>query len=85
MKLGITLDAATVHRMDAYADANGMTRSGLINVALLQYLNSQEAVDAIKGVSAAFNTIAEKGMVDEQTLAKLNDFEAFVRVLGYGK
>lgn len=54
-KLNVTIREDLVERMDEYADENGMTRSGLIAVAVTQYLN---AVEAMPSVTKLLNAMA---------------------------
>lgn len=54
-KLSITLREDLLQRMDDYADDNAMTRSGLIAVAVTQYLN---AVEAMPSVNKLLNSMA---------------------------
>ena len=39
MKVNVTLDDELMQRVDNYADRNYMSRSGLISIAVTQYLN----------------------------------------------
>lgn len=74
MKINVSIDQDLVARMDNYSDANYTTRSGLITLALTQYLNSKEMVTAVTRMGLAMQVIAEKGEVDEQTQKELDDF-----------
>ena len=81
MKLGITLDDDLLKRLDTYADRNYMSRSGLISLAVSQYLNSQEMILAIKDLSVAVRKIADNGSVDHETMEQLEDFERVVKLM----
>lgn len=54
-KLNVTIREDLLERMDNYADENGMTRSGLIAIAVTQYLN---AVAARPSVNKLLNAMA---------------------------
>lgn len=81
MKVNISLDDELVERIDLHADSNYMTRSGLISLAVTQYLNANDVVLAIKDISLAMRKIADLGAVDEPTLQQLADFERFVGMI----
>lgn len=75
MKVNVTLDDELMQRVDNYADRNYMSRSGLISLAVTQYLNQQELVLAIKDVSLAIRKIADTGKMDHETIEQFEDFE----------
>ena len=75
MKVNVTLDDELMQRVDNYADRNYMSRSGLISLAVTQYLNQQEVILAIKDVSLAIRKIADTGKMDRETIEQFEDFE----------
>lgn len=81
MKVQITLDDALMGRADAYADENYMSRSGLISLALTQYLNSAEVTKAIKEMAVCMRKIADNGTLDHETMEQLEDFERLSKML----
>ena len=81
MKVNITLDDALMMRVDAYADENYMSRSGLISIAVTQYLNSADVTKAIKDMSYCLRKIADTGTIDAETAKKLEDFERLSKYL----
>lgn len=81
MKINITIDDKLLQRADQYADENGMTRSGLISVALRDYLNTRELSSAIKSIAFTMQDIASKGEVDEEAQKQLDDFQRLVDLL----
>lgn len=85
MKLQISLNDDLLARVDKYADDNYLSRSGLISQALVQYLNQNEYIMAVKELSVNVRKIADTGSADEETRKKLEDFERVVAVLTGGK
>lgn len=81
MKVQITLDDALVQRADNYADENYMSRSGLISLALTQFLNAADVTTAIKDLSLAMRKIADTGKIDHETIEQLEDFERLSKML----
>lgn len=82
MKVQITLDDELLKRVDAYADENYLSRSGLLSIAVTQYLNTKEMVGAITRMGYAMEKIADKGEVDEQTQKELEDFQRLCALFG---
>lgn len=58
-KLNVTIREDLVERMDEYADENGMTRSGLIAVAVTQYLNAVEAMPSVTKLLNAMASVSD--------------------------
>lgn len=81
MKLNITLNDELVKRLDAYAERNYQSRSGLIAQSCTQFLNAQELTLAITDLSFAVKKIADKGEIDEDTRKQIEDFERVVKLL----
>lgn len=81
MKVNVTLNDDLLARVDQYADENGMTRSGLIAVALGDYLSARELTSAIKSIAFTMQDIAAKGEVDEEAQKQLDDFQRLVNLL----
>lgn len=81
MKVQISLADELVKRVDAHADENYMTRSGLISFAVTQYLNSADVIKAVNDMSLAMRRIADNGTIDEQTKMQLEDFERISKML----
>lgn len=85
MKINISLDDELVKRIESYADANYMSRSGFISLACTQYLASADVVTAIKNISLAMSKIADTGEVDEETQKQLEDYERLANLLVQGR
>lgn len=81
MKVQITLDDALMERVDAYVDENYMSRSGLLSLAVTQYLNAAEVTKAIKEMAVCMRKIADNGTVDHETMEQLEDFERLSKML----
>lgn len=58
-KLNVTIREDLLERMDNYADENGMTRSGLIAIAVTQYLNAVEAMPSVNKLLNAMAAVSE--------------------------
>lgn len=81
MKVQITLDDALMKRVDAYADENYMSRSGLLSLAATQYLNAVDVTKAIKDMAVSMRKIADNGTIDHETMEQLEDFERLSKML----
>ena len=84
MKVNITLDDELMKRLDDYADRNYMSRSGLMSLAVTQYLNANEMILAVKDMALCMRKIADTGAVDHETMEQLEDFERFAKMLSTG-
>lgn len=81
MKLQISLNDDLLQRADRFAEDNYLSRSGLISQALVQYLNQNEYILAVKDLSVAVRKIAEIGTIDDESMKQLEEFERVVQVL----
>lgn len=81
MKVQITCDDELMKRVDAFADENYLSRSGLFQLAVAQYINAQEVTQAIKDMAVAMKKIADTGKVDHETMEQLEDFERLSKML----
>lgn len=84
MKVNITLDDELMKRLDDYADRNYMSRSGLMSLAVTQYLNANEMILAVKDMALCMRKIADTGTIDHETMEQLEDFERFAKMLSTG-
>lgn len=81
MKINISMDDELMKRIDDYADANYMSRSGLISTACVEFLNSKDLLLTMKEMTLAMKKIADKGEIDAETQEKLEDFERMCSML----
>jgi len=84
MKVNITINEDLMKRADAYAERNYLSRSGLMSLALTNYLNSFELLSSLNDIKFSMRKIADNNAVDKETLEKLTDFERLCHVLGVG-
>ena len=80
-KINVSIDDTLLARVDNYADNNYMSRSGLLTLAVNNYLNQVEALTAVKEMSLAVRKIADTGNLDNVTMSQLEDFERLSRLL----
>jgi len=58
-KINITIRADLLDRANVYAANNGMTRSGLIALALTQYLNAVESMPSVNKLLSAMAAVTD--------------------------
>lgn len=76
MKISISLADDLLQRADEYADLNGMTRSGMIAVALRQYLNAMEAMPSLTALMKKLAAVdLQQELSPEQKAALLSDLD----------
>ena len=67
--------------MDEYAAENYMTRSGVISMAVSQFLNAKDMSKTLKELTAVLKEIAAKEIVDDDSLQRLEDIDRAVKLL----
>lgn len=82
VKLNISMPDVLLDKVDDYAHRNAMTRSGLLQLAVAQYIQAQETMPSINNVFALMGSLAKRaasGGVDsdeyEQELAALEAYQ----------
>lgn len=81
MKVQITMDDVLARKLDDFANRNYTSRSGVVSLAVSQYLQADEVRQAIVCLSVAAQKIADTGTVDEDTLRQINDLAITCKVL----
>lgn len=80
-KINVTIDENLLKRADVYADDNYMSRSGLMSIALTQYLNQNDILKAVTDISVSMRKIADNKELTEEEINQLKDFETFSKML----
>lgn len=81
MKVNFSINDELLERADRYAKNNYMSRSGIISLALSEFLNAREMATAIPRISYALKKMADEGKVDEDTLTEFREFEKMVQFM----
>lgn len=81
VKFNISADENLIARADAYAEKNYMTRSGLVSLALTQFLNQNDIVQAVQDIAFYMRKIADNKTLSEEELNELKDFETLAKML----
>lgn len=81
IKVNITIDEDLMKRADEFADENYMSRSGLLSLALTQYLNQNDVVRYVRDISLAMRKIADNKDLTPDEINNLKDFENFSKML----
>lgn len=77
MKISISLADDLLQRTDDFADQNGMTRSGLISVALRQYINAMEAMPSMTSLVKKLAALdLQQTFTPDQKEALLSELDA---------
>ena len=80
-KVQISIDDDLLERIDKYADANYMSRSGMITLSTNQFLNQNEALLVMREMALLLRKINETGNLDDVSREQLNDMERFFKVV----
>lgn len=81
MKVQVSLKNELLERMDNYAKDNYLSRSGLISFACNQFLNQADVIMCVKDMALAMRKIADNGMVDDDVMEQLEDFERVAKMM----
>ena len=83
-KVGIVLREDLLQRVDEFADRNYLSRSGLISIALNQYLNAQEVIILMRKLASLMQNIADNNLTDDEMLKQLEDIKKMSDLLSFG-
>lgn len=81
VKVNVTIDEGLLERIDEYAEDNFITRSGLVQLAMSQFLTSNEATKALVEISLSLKKIAQTGSFSEDDLRQLQGLEQLAIML----
>lgn len=81
IKVNITFDEELLARIDEHSDDNYMSRSGVVNLAVAQYLNAVQVQKAFVDMSVSMRKIADNNEVDAESMSQLEDFERLAKML----
>ena len=80
-KFTISMDEKLEKELSKFAKENYITKSGLISIAVKEYMLQKETVFALKKLSLAMERIAESNTIDNQTKKELEGFCAFANLI----
>ena len=80
-KIQISIKDEMLKRADFFAQLNSISRSGLIALAINQYLSQFELISGLTEMSLAVKKIADNNEMDEESLSKLQDFERLAKLI----
>lgn len=81
VKVNVTIDEGLLERIDEYAEDNFITRSGLVQLAMSQFLTANEATKALVEISLSLKKIAQSGSFSEADLRQLQGLEQLAIML----
>lgn len=84
-KVNISIDDELLERVDKATKKLYTSRSGLVSMALSQFLLANEMTYAITDLSSAMRKIADTGAIDDDTYRQLEEFERFAELLNLKK
>lgn len=92
VKINITMPESLLQKVDGYAKKNAMTRSGLLQLAVNQYITAQEAMPSINNAFALMGSLAKRaadGEINSEAydaeLKALNESQAELKEKAAGK
>jgi len=85
MKVQVSLDDDLMKRVDQHVKENYMSRSGLMSIAVTQYLNNNDMVKAIKEIAFLLRKISENETITEEQKEQLADMELLIKMMSGSK
>ena len=84
VRVSISIDRDLLRRADDYALHNYLSRSGLVAVALSNYLNAQQMGRAMQEITALLSKLVQEGGTPDD-FAKLEKIENLLEFMGGNK
>lgn len=86
VKLHISMSEELLQLVDRYADELYTSRSGIINQALVQWMQAREATAALKTLTSVLtniehNVVQNGGSISDTDKAQLNELTTLARML----
>lgn len=84
-KINISIDDELLAKTEKLANQMYMTKSGIMTLALTQFIAQNAMVNAITDMSVTMRRIADEGQIDDSSRKELEDFERLVKLLTQSK
>lgn len=81
MKINVTIDNDLLKEVDEFAEKNYISRSGLLSVAVNQYINANKTIFVMQDLALTMHKIADTNEIDDETKEKLDDLERTVKFM----
>lgn len=82
MKINISIPDEVSQKVDQFCDENNLKRSVVYQIAVQQFINQREAVNAFKKISAVLEKIDREGKLDEESKQSIYEMRVIAHVLG---
>ncbi len=81
VKVNITIDEELLCRIEKMADDFYTSRSGLITIGMSEFVLKSDISRAVVDISLALRKMADSGVLDDSLQKRLDDFEAFAKMI----
>lgn len=78
-KINLSIDDELLERAEIYAKQNYLSKSGLVSIALVQFLNQNELISSLNSLSVSVRKMADNGEVDPESMEQINAFLTFAK------
>lgn len=78
-KINLSIDDELLERAEIYAKQNYLSKSGLVSIALVQFLNQNELISSLNSLSVSVRKMADIGEVDPESMEQINAFLTFAK------
>ena len=80
-KFNVSMSDELLDKVDRYSERNFISRSGLLSLAVSQYLKQDDIMNLMLNLNAAVQKIARTGSVDDSVQKDLEDFRIMMNLL----
>lgn len=80
-KFNVSMSDELLDKVDRYSERNFISRSGLLSLAVSQYLKQDDIMNLMLNLNAAVQKIAQTGSVDDSVQKDLEDFRIMMNLL----
>lgn len=78
MKVSLNVPDDLLKRVDSFSEANFVSRSLFVTLAMKEYLDNHQLEGAILSLSFSLRKIADSGVVDEDLIQQLEDLKRLI-------
>ena len=80
-KFNVSMSDELLDKVDRYSERNFISRSGLLSLAVSQYLKQDDIMNLMLNLNAAVQKIARTGSGDDSVQKDLEDFRIMMNLL----
>lgn len=80
-KFNVSMSDELLDKVDRYSERNFISRSGLLSLAVSQFLKQDDIMNLALNLNSAVQKIAQTGTIDDSVKKDLEDFRIMMNLL----